>query len=35
MTGGGGQAVHLTPATAHDARTLPRCGSGTPLCEAG
>ena len=35
MTGGSGQAVHLTPASAHDARTLPRCGSGTPLCAAG
>ncbi|MGZ8648002.1 MAG: glycoside hydrolase family 97 protein [Solirubrobacteraceae bacterium] len=30
MTGGSGQAVHLRPATAQDARTLPRCGE---LCE--
>jgi alpha-glucosidase len=31
MTEGGGQAVHLNPATRHDLRTLPRCGQ-TPLC---
>ncbi|HWM08905.1 MAG TPA: glycoside hydrolase family 97 protein [Solirubrobacteraceae bacterium] len=33
MTGGGGQAVHLTPATGSQVRTLPRCGASTPLCE--
>jgi alpha-glucosidase len=33
MAAGGGQAVHLAPASAQDARTLPRCGSTTPLCE--
>ena len=32
MAGGGGQAVHLTPASGTEARTLPRCG---PLCEPG
>ena len=30
MTAGSGQAVHLRPATAQDARTLPRCDR---LCE--
>ncbi len=30
MAGGGGQAVHLSPASGTEARTLPRCG---PLCE--
>jgi alpha-glucosidase len=34
MAGGGGQAVQLTPATANDLSTLPRCGPATPLCEA-
>jgi hypothetical protein len=33
MAAGGGQAVHLTPATNRDLRTLPRCGPTTPLCE--
>jgi alpha-glucosidase len=33
MAGGGGQAVHLTPATSRDTRTLPRCGPATPLCD--
>jgi alpha-glucosidase len=33
MAAGGGQAVHLTPASADDLRTLPRCGAGTPLCQ--
>ena len=33
MAAGGGQAVHLTPASAEDLRTLPRCGAGTPLCQ--
>ncbi len=33
MAGGGGQAVHLTPATTRDTRTLPRCGPATALCE--
>jgi alpha-glucosidase len=33
MAAGGGQAVHLTPATTQDVRTLPRCGPSTPLCE--
>jgi hypothetical protein len=32
MAGGGGQAVHLTPASAADISTLPRCGAATPLC---
>ena len=32
MTVGGGQAVHLRPATREDLRTLPRCGENTPLC---
>ena len=32
MTEGGGQAVHLRPATRNDLRTLPRCGQHTPLC---
>jgi alpha-glucosidase len=35
MTGGGGQAVHLTPATRSQASTLPRCGADTPLCQPG
>ncbi len=35
MGAGGGQAVHLAPATADDLRTLPRCGADTPLCTAG
>jgi hypothetical protein len=35
MAAGGGQAVQLTPATASDIGTLPRCGPGTPLCEPG
>jgi glycosyl hydrolase family 97 len=35
MAGGGGQAVRLTPATANDVGTLPRCGPATPLCEPG
>ncbi|MEA2612825.1 MAG: alpha-glucosidase, partial [Chloroflexota bacterium] len=35
MKAGGGQAVHFTPATGQDTRTLPRCGDATPLCEAG
>jgi alpha-glucosidase len=35
MVAGGGQAVHLTPATASDMATLPRCGPGTPLCQPG
>jgi hypothetical protein len=34
MVGGGGQAVHLTPATAQDVATLPHCGRSTPLCMA-
>ena len=33
MAGGGGQAVHLTPATTRDTRTLPRCGAATGLCK--
>jgi hypothetical protein len=33
MAAGGGQAVHLRPATARDVGTLPRCGPSTPLCE--
>jgi hypothetical protein len=33
MAAGGGQAVHLRPATGHDTGTLPRCGPATPLCE--
>ena len=33
LAAGGGQAVQLTPASAHDLRTLPRCGAATPLCE--
>jgi hypothetical protein len=32
MVGGGGQAVHLAPATAQDVATLPHCGRTTPLC---
>jgi Glycoside hydrolase 97/Glycosyl-hydrolase 97 N-terminal/Glycosyl-hydrolase 97 C-terminal, oligomerisation len=35
MAGGGGQAVHLTPATRRDVRTLRRCGRATPVCERG
>jgi alpha-glucosidase len=35
MVAGGGQAVHLTPATASDIATLPRCGPRTPLCQPG
>jgi alpha-glucosidase len=32
MTTGGGQAVHLRPATPEDLETRPRCGQNTPLC---
>jgi alpha-glucosidase len=32
MTTGGGQAVHLRPATREDLMTLPGCGQNTPLC---
>jgi alpha-glucosidase len=35
MTAGGGQAVHLRPATREDLATLPRCGTETPLCSRG
>jgi hypothetical protein len=32
MVAGGGQAIHLTPATREDLQTLPRCGEDTALC---
>jgi alpha-glucosidase len=32
MTEGGGQAVHLRPATRGNLGTLQRCGQHTPLC---
>jgi alpha-glucosidase len=32
MTTGGGQAVHVQPATRGDLATLPHCGKNTPLC---
>jgi alpha-glucosidase len=32
MTTGGGQAVHLRPATHEERETLPQCGQNTPLC---
>jgi alpha-glucosidase len=35
MAAGGGQAVHLTPATREDLQTLPRCGDDTALCARG
>jgi alpha-glucosidase len=35
MAGGGGQAVHLRPATETEVQALPHCGAGAPLCESG
>jgi len=35
MVAGGGQAVHLTPATREDLQTLPTCGDAPVLCARG